>query len=596
MKKFLVTCLALVLFAGMAMAQDFVPETLTLSAQENIMYAFDGNDLTIPVTLEGNGAEAMFLVFTKDMGASINNVQNGNLGWHYVHTIDTCIYYSENMQLVNGSNEIVWDGTDNDGNMVAEGEYTYYIWSFDNVSNRPVVCNVDGMTVYWESLVRIQEKDEAGMPIDKPFFFGSQSRFTQAEGDPTDRTNIKWTIGSDPSDASLLETSTVNVWSWNGRLSLQPDDFNYYYGATLDVNSTMRMRKYLWVPNGASEWQDDWGDGGEFTYSVASPPNWYYHAGAEGDGAGILYATNDDMSGAGDLSELIYVDINDGTELRRVDLGEWWVRPDDADRGGQLASGPSDLFFRNGMLLSGSHGSCMNTMMNPSADDDDDVTVWANGNGDFTGDHNFEEDADAPWLCHDYNVGPYKYVIVADDHLFSMFPSFDLGAVSFGLYAPDGTGLDYHAFAAESSTQKLSMMVCSYGSMYDGIYSGKASRGDITGEPGYFYTGSDTISGTISAEQIAVEEDAPAAFAVAQNSPNPFNPTTTISFSIAEAGQVNIDVFNVAGQKIDTIASEHLSAGNHTVTWDASGFSAGVYFYTVKTDGFSKTMKMTLLK
>ncbi len=57
-----------------------------------------------------------------------------------------------------------------------------------------------------------------------------------------------------------------------------------------------------------------------------------------------------------------------------------------------------------------------------------------------------------------------------------------------------------------------------------------------------------------------------------------------------------MDVFNVAGQKVATVANEFMNAGSHSVTWDASGLSAGVYFYTVKTDKYSKTMKMTLLK
>ena len=100
--------------------------------------------------------------------------------------------------------------------------------------------------------------------------------------------------------------------------------------------------------------------------------------------------------------------------------------------------------------------------------------------------------------------------------------------------------------------------------------------------------------GIISTE-VSVDEDA-SAFAVAQNSPNPFNPTTTINFSIVEAGNVSIDVFNVAGQKVDTIANEFMSSGSQSVVWDASGFSAGIYFYTVKSGDITKTMKMTLLK
>ena len=100
----------------------------------------------------------------------------------------------------------------------------------------------------------------------------------------------------------------------------------------------------------------------------------------------------------------------------------------------------------------------------------------------------------------------------------------------------------------------------------------------------------------ISNKPVGVAEDSPGAFEVAQNSPNPFNPTTSIGFVIPEAGNVTIDIFNVAGQKVDTVASKFMNAGNHSVVFDATGYSAGVYFYTVRSGDFSKTMKMTLLK
>ena len=69
-----------------------------------------------------------------------------------------------------------------------------------------------------------------------------------------------------------------------------------------------------------------------------------------------------------------------------------------------------------------------------------------------------------------------------------------------------------------------------------------------------------------------------------------------ITFSVGKAGKVSINVFNSAGQKVDTIANANMTSGSHSVAWNASKFSAGVYFYTVKTGGLSKTLKMTLLK
>jgi hypothetical protein len=95
--------------------------------------------------------------------------------------------------------------------------------------------------------------------------------------------------------------------------------------------------------------------------------------------------------------------------------------------------------------------------------------------------------------------------------------------------------------------------------------------------------------------QVGVEE-APSAFSVAQNTPNPFNPTTTISFTLPKPGKTAVEVFNTAGQRIDILLNTPLNAGSHSITWNAARRSAGVYFYTVKSGNFSRTMKMTLLK
>ena len=127
---------------------------------------------------------------------------------------------------------------------------------------------------------------------------------------------------------------------------------------------------------------------------------------------------------------------------------------------------------------------------------------------------------------------------------------------------------------------------------YDGIYCDNVS---IENDNQYWFVAHDSFKGTLTSA-VSVDDGGPQAFSVSQNSPNPFNPSTTIHYTLAEAGDVSIEIFNVAGQRVDTIANEFMSVGSHSVTWDASGFSAGVYFYTVKTGDFSKTMKMTLLK
>lgn len=88
----------------------------------------------------------------------------------------------------------------------------------------------------------------------------------------------------------------------------------------------------------------------------------------------------------------------------------------------------------------------------------------------------------------------------------------------------------------------------------------------------------------------------PRRFEVSQNYPNPFNPITRISFSIPEAGDVTLEVFNIRGQKVATLVDGTLRGGDHIAIWNASGVSSGVYFYRLTTGDAVVTKKMVLLK
>jgi len=83
---------------------------------------------------------------------------------------------------------------------------------------------------------------------------------------------------------------------------------------------------------------------------------------------------------------------------------------------------------------------------------------------------------------------------------------------------------------------------------------------------------------------------------LAQNFPNPFNPRTTISFSLAKEGNVRLEVFDVSGRRVQSLVDGVKSAGRHTVDFDASSFSSGVYFYRLIAGGIVEQKKMVLLK
>jgi flagellar hook assembly protein FlgD len=567
-------------------AEPFSPTQLKITAEENIQYGFGGAPLDIPIQISGTPADVVFMVFTKDMAESIPQSTVGYLGWHTVNKVDTCIYYSTGRSLGIGAQTLTWDGKDMDGGVVPEGSYTYYIWGFDDQSSKTMV----GATLSWDTRnSQYQEVDEAGLPLANPFWY---------------RTNQRWVLGGDPLDDTLKETATLTLdsgWANQAQPVVDPTDHNMFYCAVLNSDaSTGSVVKYKWVPLGTCELQTDWADGG---YGATDSRIVSNSPGMAGDDT-YLYSGMDDRGSDPLCNFFIY--NYDGDMVANLDLTDWWSHPEDYAAGGQMNGGFNSIANRNNLVVMNSHRSCLKQLVDPyrylDTEEMDDFYVYSNTNGDYVLDHNFEEDAELKWVCFDYNVGPYTYSATIDANNFVAINAYDVGATTFGLLAPDGTGLGYFSVAGETAGWKKGVDFVDGGTPFDGMYLDNMATGgdhynwDATkAEEGIYYLGQDSIMGTIGSG-IGVADAAPAAFSVAQNSPNPFNPTTNISFSIVEAGNVSVDVYNVAGQKVDTLVDGFMSAGSHSLVWDASNFSAGVYFYTVETGGLSKTIKMTLLK
>lgn len=98
-----------------------------------------------------------------------------------------------------------------------------------------------------------------------------------------------------------------------------------------------------------------------------------------------------------------------------------------------------------------------------------------------------------------------------------------------------------------------------------------------------------------------VQSVLPTEFALAQNRPNPFNPSTEISFSLPKPAEVTLVIYNVLGENVVTLAEGLRAAGTHAVMWDGRdkngrAVASGVYFYRLDAGEFSATRKMLLLK
>jgi hypothetical protein len=105
-------------------------------------------------------------------------------------------------------------------------------------------------------------------------------------------------------------------------------------------------------------------------------------------------------------------------------------------------------------------------------------------------------------------------------------------------------------------------------------------------------------SKTITLGSVGVNDNNAAVknYSLEQNYPNPFNPTTEIKFTLAKSGNVSLKVFDILGREVASLVNGTVEAGSHTINFNASNLSSGVYLYTINADNFTMTKKMMLMK
>jgi len=117
-----------------------------------------------------------------------------------------------------------------------------------------------------------------------------------------------------------------------------------------------------------------------------------------------------------------------------------------------------------------------------------------------------------------------------------------------------------------------------------GLYEYRLNQLDLNGSSNYL-------------EPITVEVSLiPSELVLLQNYPNPFNPATTIGYYLPERTIVKLTVYDLLGQTVKILLDQEISAGNHTITFDASNLTGGTYFYQLQAGDYLETKKMSLLK
>jgi hypothetical protein len=168
----------------------------------------------------------------------------------------------------------------------------------------------------------------------------------------------------------------------------------------------------------------------------------------------------------------------------------------------------------------------------------------------------------------------------------------------------DGTSVNRYVYGADLPFDARGIRpVVSYYSVFNGGH-------EWPGSPGYYGQGvisrdinlNKEIISFFTTNTTAVEtpetgdRQIPADYALDQNFPNPFNPTTTIDFRLPTTGYCRLAIFDLLGREVAVLVDEEKAAGSHTATWDASRLPSGIYLYTMKSGPFVMTKRMVLIK
>ena len=113
----------------------------------------------------------------------------------------------------------------------------------------------------------------------------------------------------------------------------------------------------------------------------------------------------------------------------------------------------------------------------------------------------------------------------------------------------------------------------------------------------FSYNGDFQITDVIVANSFSeVPTTLPVLYSLSAAYPNPFNPVTTMNFTLPIAGKVNVKVYNLQGQVLSTLLSGYKPANIYSLSWDASNVPSGMYFVRAEVGGFSETQKLMLIK
>ena len=574
-------------------------------------YAFDGSDLEVNFSLEGAGATVWLFVYTSGQNPPLTiegegpgpykDPQRDQPGWHVYEGVDYLVYKSAGERMDEGDNSITWNGRDNDGNVVSAGAYTLHLAAWDDEAFPHVVAG------------RVFRK--LGTP-GRPYW--DLDREQIFDFNAVNDMNNDWVENFEGYDT--MDLSAVSDAGGARPLSAVFLDDDFSEAIAIGQSNLLERLTIDWDANRVAT-VEDWGEDHGGVNGVINVEDLGGSAGqrtiASNPDKTIAYLT---AGVSGLQAQLAGYSIETGEKVSSWDMTDLFLYD---NKGADRVGGPMELsaFYDGspdpwGLTMTSHHTSVI------ARYGYDGNLVWANRNGDGIGDTRAFNSSDNTFgdLIYGHTEAPtFKYSLFsAPDGWVSVCEN-GRDNVAFGsMLGQDGSGL--FKFEPKNAPITWSQYVCVVDddTEWDGVYMNiggfrhglpfndwvvdKEAASGLPDHPMVQYPyDQKKVSLGMSTDVAEVGGAVPAGYSVSDAYPNPFNPETTVRFSLPWEVDVRVTVYNEQGQKVATLADQRLGPGNFDITWDGTDDSgaavaSGVYLYRIEAPDLRLSKKVTLLK
>ncbi len=589
----------------------------------DVRYDFNGS-ATIPFTLNNSRAHVWLVVYTKDQkttggnGGPTSPIAPQGALWRKPG-LPNMVAVVDKGQFEVGSHTVTWDGKDWQGNRVPQGNYSLYLVGLNDLDDTNIIGPGGG-----------SGNGYGRVSVDANYPRKGQYTLSIQGGAGI----MRYQIGAQNwlQDPVLKTAAPVYELFPNLGLSYATDseDPNIGYLASVYAGG---VAKFRWKDGSAAEPVREFGPEGTGLRPAAditsNAPK--FQSIRERDGK--LYITHGDWGQDPPQSELIILDKMTGKTLGTLDLSEWF-NVEGVNKEGNLvagSNGPAVLHLdEQGIWLGNGGWGTGADAQGPDGGADfglfmkvgyDGNPIWINNNGDGFGDSISPPTADALGMApQQQGVQTIWGVPVSSTDAaagFSAIAEIGPDNDSFGaIIGPDGAGIMHVRLtkAGNQSPWQTGNLIIQDGSAYDGFYfvtgssnpSTQQIRDKVPTAIALGFVPFDIAKAVIGSDvSTAVEEletaVTPRKFSLKDATPNPFNPSTTIEFEIAQATYARLEIYNTTGQKVKTLVDQTLASGSYRTVWDAldeqgKQVSTGTYLYTLTTQEFRETKRFTFLK